>query len=187
MICAASCIATRTHQPPPPVPGTQRDDNIIEPWSSASEMGVSQDDKGSKIRYELVDGPKRGQRALMLEYNLKEGGWCGMWHTVQHIDLSKADSLRFMAKMDPPGIAQVDMTDANRVEFIAKFNVPSAEWTEVKVPILAFVKNQNYQPPDSIQGKPIDWSRTTGLFFDAMTPGPGKLWVGPVGSEKAPQ
>jgi hypothetical protein len=107
------------------------------------------------------------------------GGWASFWHTVTHVDLSKVDGIRFMAKADPPAAVQVSMTDANRVSYVATFQASGA-WHETRVPLAALVKNPNFQPPDSVQGKPVDWSRATSLNFDARSDGKGKIWIGPV-------
>jgi len=143
-------------------------------------LGVSADTKGSKGSWSLDDGPKPGQRSLLIEYNLKPGGFVSAWHTTERLNLEKADGLRFMARADPPATVQMSMTDANRVSYIVVFQVPSKEWTEIKVPLAALDKNANFQPPDSVQGKPVDWSRTTSIGFDSRTDGQGKLWIGPV-------
>src|SRR5258708_6659321 len=143
-------------------------------------LGVSADKKGSKGSWSLDDGPKPGQRSLLIEYDLKPGGFVSAWHTTERLNLEKADGLRFMARADPPATVQMSMTDANRVSYIVVFQVPSKEWTEIKVPLAALDKNANFQPPDSVQGKPVDWSRTTSMGFDSRTDGQGKLWIGPV-------
>jgi hypothetical protein len=148
-------------------------------------LGVAADTKGSKGSWSLDDGPKPGQRSLLIEYDLKPGGFVGAWHTTERLNLSKADGLRFMAKADPPGTVQMSMTDANEVSYIAVFQVPSKEWTEIKVPLAALDKNPNYQKPEAKQGNPVDWSRTTSMNFDARTDGQGKIWIGPVYIDEA--
>ena len=72
------------------------------------------------------------------------------------------------------------MTDANEVSYIAVFQIPSKDWTEIKVPLAVFDKNPNFQPDDAVQRKPVDWTRTTSMNFDARTDGQGKFWIGPV-------
>ena len=155
---------------------------VAERWQTVGGgmLGVSADKKGSKGSWSLDDGPKPGQRSLLIEYDLKSGGFVGAWHTTERLNLAKADGLRFMVKSDPPGTVQISLTDANRVSYIAVFQAPSKDWTEVKVPLAALDKNPNYQPPESVQGKPVDWTRTTSLNFDPRTDGSGKLWIGPV-------
>ena len=66
-------------------------------------LGVAADKKGSKGIWSLDDGPKPGQRSLLIEYDLKPGGFVGAWHTTERLNLVKADGLRFMARADPPG------------------------------------------------------------------------------------
>jgi hypothetical protein len=143
-------------------------------------LGVAADKKGSKGTWSTDDGPKPGQKALLIEYDLKPGGFVGAWHTTERLNLAKADGLRFMARADPPCTVQLSMTDANEVSYIAVFQVPSKDWSEIKVPIAALDKNPNYQKPEAKLGNPVDWSRTTSLNFDARTDGQGKFWIGPV-------
>src|SRR5690242_18922672 len=40
-------------------------------------LGVAADKKGSKGIWSLDDGPKPGQRSLLIEYDLKPGGFVG--------------------------------------------------------------------------------------------------------------
>jgi hypothetical protein len=153
----------------------------VERWLVLEQgmAGVAVDTKGSKMTMAIGEGPKGRDKALLLDYNMQPGGWVSFWHTMSHLDLSRADGIRFMARADPPAAVQVSMTDANRVSYIAQF--PAAmDWSEVRVPLAALVKNPNYQPPDSVQGKPADWSRATSLNFDARSDGRGKIWIGPV-------
>jgi hypothetical protein len=172
----------------PAAGSSAKKEQIFERWSALGEgmFGVAKDTKGSKMEWKVVEeGPKRGQKALLLDYDMKPGGWCGAWHTTTHLDLSKADGVRFMARMDPPGAVMFSMTDANRVSYIANFQVPTKEWTEIRIPLAALDKNPNYQPDDAKQGKPVDWARTTSMNFDARTEGQAKIWIGPVAIDDA--
>jgi hypothetical protein len=162
--------------------GAKRKALPAERWQAVGGgmLGVSADKKGSKGLWSLDDGPKAGQRSLLIEYDLKPGGFVGAWHTTERLNLAKADGLRFMARADPPGSVMLSLTDANRVSYIVYFQIPSKEWTEIKVPLAALDKNPNFQPDDAVLGKPVDWSRTTSLNFDARSDGQGKFWIGPV-------
>jgi Carbohydrate binding domain (family 11) len=156
----------------------------VERWLLLEQgmAGVAVDTKGSKMTMAIGDGPKGREKALLLDYNMQPGGWVSFWHTVTHLDLSKSDGIRFMARAEPASAVQVSMTDANRVSYIAQFQA-STTWNEVRVPLAALVKNPNFQPPDSVQGKPVDWSRATSLNFDARSDGQGKIWIGPVSQD----
>jgi hypothetical protein len=182
LLAIPACILQPREQTAAPGQREKRRALPAERWQTigGGMLGVAADKKGSKGSWSLDDGPKPGQRSLMIEYDLKPGGFVGAWHTTERLNLAKADGLHFMAKADPPGSVMLSMTDANRVSYIAYFQVPSKEWTEIKVPMAALDKNPNFQPPDSIQGKPVDWSRTTSLNFDPRTDGQGKVWIGPV-------
>jgi Carbohydrate binding domain (family 11) len=160
---------------------------VAERWQAVGGgmLGVAADTKGSKGTWALDDGPKPGQRSLLIEYDLKPGGFVGAWHTTTNLNLAKADGLRFMAKADPPGMVMMSMTDANEVSYVTNFQIPSKEWTEIIVPLAVMDKNPNYQRPQAKQGNPVDWSRTTSLSFDARTDGQGKIWIGPVYIDEA--
>jgi hypothetical protein len=159
----------------------------IERWQQVGSgvVGVAYDKKGSSGTWGLDDGPRGQQKSLLIEYDLKPGGFVGAWHTTERVNLSRADGLKFMAKADPPCTVQLTLTDANRVSYMTVFQVPSKDWTEIKVPLAVLDKNPNYQPPDAVQGKPVDWSRTTSMGFDARTDGQGKFWIGPVYADEA--
>ena len=188
LVALPSCLLQPREAPgATPAAAVKKKGMVAERWQTigGGMLGVAADKKGSTGLWSLDDGPKPGQRSLLIEYDLKPGGFVGAWHTTERLNLAKADGLRFLARADPPGTVQLSMTDANRVSYIAVFQVPSSEWTEIKVPLAALDKNVNFQPPDSIQGKPVDWSRTTSLNFDARTDGQGKFWIGPVYIDEA--
>jgi hypothetical protein len=177
-----SCILQPRETPVASAEKTHKKALPAERWQTVGGgmLGVAADKKGSKGTWSLDDGPKPGQRSLLIEYDLKSGGFVGAWHTTERLNLAKADGLRFMAKADPPGTVQLSMTDANEVSYIAVFQIPSKDWTEIKVPMAVFDKNPNYQKPEAKQGNPVDWTRTTSMNFDARTDGAGKFWIGPV-------
>jgi hypothetical protein len=181
-IALPACILQPRETQTAAADGPKRKALPAERWQTVGGgmLGVAADKKGSKGSWSLDDGPKPGQRSLLIEYDLKSGGFVGAWHTTERLNLAKADGLRFMAKADPPGTVQLSMTDANEVSYIAVFQIPSKDWTEIKVPMAVFDKNPNYQKPEAKQGRPVDWTRTTSMNFDARTDGQGKFWIGPV-------
>src|SRR4051794_32394672 len=169
-------------QPPPKsASAPAKKPPAVERWLVLEQgmAGCAADAKGSKMTMAIGDGPKGREKSLLLEYNMMPGGWVSFWHTVSHLDLTRADGIRFMARADPPAAVQVSMTDGNRVSYVAQFQA-TAQWSDVRLPLAALVKNPNFQPPDSIQRKPADWSRASRLNFDARTDGKGKIWIGPV-------
>jgi Carbohydrate binding domain (family 11) len=169
-----------------PVHKTPKKAAPIERWLLLEQgmAGVAADTKGSKMTMAIGDGPKGREKALLLDYNMQPGGWVSFWHTVTNVDLSKADGIRFMARAEPPSAVQLSMTDNNTVSYIAQFQA-APQWSEVRVPLAALIKNPNYQPPNSIQGKPADWSHAKSLNFDARSDGQGKIWIGPVSVDAA--
>jgi hypothetical protein len=187
LLALPSCILQPREQSATPAARAKPKTLRAENWqvTTGGILGVAADKKGSKGSWSTDDGPKPGQRSLLIEYDLKPGGFVGAWHTTERLNLTKADGLRFMAKADPPSTVQMSLTDANEVSYIAVFQIPSKEWTEIKVPLAALDKNPNYQKPEARQGNPVDWSRTTSMNFDARTDGQGKFWIGPVYIDEA--
>src|SRR5258706_15963960 len=151
LLCFPSCLLQPREAPgATPAAAVKKKSMVAERWQSVGGgmLGVSSDKKGSNGNWSLDDGPKPGQRSLLIEYDLKPGGFVSAWHTTERLNLAKADGLRFMAQADPPATIQMSMTDANRVSHIAVFVVPAKEWTEIHGPLAALVKNANVQPPD---------------------------------------
>ena len=187
VIALPSCLLQPKPAETQTAAGPKRKALPAERWQTVGGgmLGVAADKKGSHGSWSLDDGPKPGQRSLLIEYDLKSGGFVGAWHTTERLNLTKADGLRFMAKADPPGTVQLSMTDANEVSYIAVFQIPSKDWTWIKVPMAVFDKNPNYQKPEAKQGMPVDWTRTTSMNFDARTDGQGKFWIGPVYIDEA--
>src|SRR5213595_1498839 len=107
VLALPSCLL----QPKPP-PGSElaaasqgrRKGLVVERWqqTGGGVLGVAFDKKGSRGTWGTDDGPKPQQKSLLIEYDLKPGGFVGAWHTTERVNLSKADGLRFMAKADPP-------------------------------------------------------------------------------------
>src|SRR5262245_45165184 len=107
-------------------PAASAKKRVAERWQAVGGgmLGVAADTKGSKGTWNLDGGPKPGQRSLLIEYDLKPGGFVGAWHTTTNLNLAKADGLRFMAKADPPGMVMMSMTDANEVSYVTNFQIP---------------------------------------------------------------
>src|SRR5262245_55466089 len=99
-----SCLLQPKTESNAPVATTKKKAQVAERWQSVGGgmLGVSAAKKGSHGALSLDDGPKSGQRSLLIEYDLKPGGFVGAWHTTERLNLAKADGLRFMARADPP-------------------------------------------------------------------------------------
>jgi len=155
----------------------------VEDWASAApaNTGTFADDKGSKISFEVVEGAKTGEKAFRVEANPVQDGYCGVWHNVD-VNLSKAVTIKLMAKADPPSTWTLTITDANKAQYVAKISVASKDWAEVAVPITAFELNKYYQPEGVDTNKPLDLSKVSSLGFAPEGKGAVKVWFGTIAS-----
>jgi hypothetical protein len=156
----------------------------VETWARTTDKSFStlMDEKGSKMTPSMVAGPKGSDRAVLVDYELKPGGYGALVYIFEPVDLSRSGTIAFTAKMDPPGSFLLHIADANKVIYTTKVSVPSATWSEVRVPIEAFKKNEEFQLPESKQGKDQDLTRvgTVNLYFSSPEGTKAKLWVGPI-------
>lgn len=155
----------------------------VEDWSStgSGNTGTFADDKGSKISFQSVDGPKAGEKAFLIDANSVQDGYCGVWHNVE-VNLSKATTIKWMAKADPPSTLTLTMIDANKAQYVAKVSIVSKDWAEVTIPITAFELNKYYQPEGVDTNKPLDLSKVLGFSFAPEGKGAVKFWLGPIAS-----
>jgi len=159
-------------------------DTSLENWKalSASNGGVYMDTTGTTIAFAVDKGPAQGQKALKLTWDLKAGGFCGLWHNVS-FDLSDRKELVFRAKTTKPGAVQIALKDKWNVQYITLAQVDSKDWAEVRVPLASFKKDPYYTPPEAVPGHPMDLSGVNGMNFGPQAVGKGELWVGPVRAE----
>ncbi len=146
-----------------------------------SSMGAYADSQGSKLNFTGDKGPGKNGKSLKLDYDLKAGGYCGLWSN-QSADLSKAGKILVSVKAGKPGQAQISLKDKWNVQYTAKFQVPSKDWSVVKVDLSSFTKD-SYTPDGAQVGHPMDLSQLNGMNFAPLDPGVGTLWVGPVAIE----
>ncbi len=175
----SACISPAAKPPEAAFASASAGGPVVEAWKAEGYLGTSKDEKGSTILTEFVEGPSKGESALLLTYKKVPEGWVGANRAVD-ANLGKAKAVTFMAKMDPPGSAEIVLSDANKVIYTAAFDVPKKDWMKVEVPLEAFQKSPYYQPPEAIQGKPKDFSKATSIMVNATQVGEAKIWVGPV-------
>jgi len=164
---------------------------VVEDWTGVTpgtNTGTYADNTGSKIDFTVDQGPKGGQKALMITFTLAQGGYCGIWHNFM-ADMSKAGQLKFSAKCTIPGPIQVALMDANKVQYIAQAQV-TKDWSDISIPLNSFRKDPYYTPPGAVLGHPMDLSKTSGMNFAPQMVGTGTLFISPVeaggASEPAP-
>ena len=157
--------------------------DVIQDWTAPSSgmYGPYNDSTGSKVDFAFDNGPKGGQKALKITYNLVANGYVGVYSNTS-ADLSKSKSLKFMAKSTAPGGLIIAIKDGYNVQYFTKTAIPSKDWSEVDVPLASFAKDPNYTPPDAIPGHPMDLSKVSNLNFSPQTVGAGVVYIGPVES-----
>ena len=155
--------------------------DVIQDWTSppSGNYGPYNDSTGSKVDFTFDNGPKGGQKALKITYNLVANGYVGVYSNTL-ADLSKFKSLKFMAKSTLPGDLIIAIKDGYNVQYSTKTSIPSKDWSEVDVPLSSFTKDPNYTPPDAIPGHPMDLSKVSNLNFSPQTVGAGVAYIGPV-------
>jgi hypothetical protein len=134
---------------------------------------------GSKSDVSYADGPDG--RIAKHKFTILPGGWAGFWQNLYPVaNLSRARTLKFKIKCTLPGDALVGLYDMYHVQYIAYFKIPSSDFTEVTVPVSAFIKNPSYTPPDAILGHGMDLTQSNIILFAPIGPGTGVMRVGPV-------
>lgn len=117
------------------------------------------------------------------KYTILPGGWAGFWVNLSPANpanLSRARTLKFNIKCTLPGTALVGLYDTYHVQYIAYFKIPSSDFTEVTVPVSAFIKNPGYTPPNAIPGHGMDLAQTDIILFAPTDPGTGVMRVSTV-------
>ena len=155
--------------------------DVIQDWTSvqAGMAGPYQDSNGSKVDFTYDAGPKGSDKALKITCNIVANGYAGVY-TGGTWDMSKAASLKFMAKSTIPGDLQIAIKDAFNVQYVTKVTIPSADWTLVTVNLSSFAKDPYYTPPDAIAGHPMDLSKVGNLNFSPQMQGASVVFIGPV-------
>ncbi len=156
---------------------------VVEDWSGVqpgANIGSAQDSNGSKLDFSVGVGAKAGEKALQINSNLVQGGWCSIWHNLT-VDLSKAGSLKFQAKSTVSGMVSIALQDAYSMSYVADFQV-GPDWTPVTIPFSSFKKNPYYTPPGAVPGHPMDLSKTSGINFQPQMVGATTILIGPIES-----
>lgn len=153
---------------------------VVEPWTTVdpSNTGTYADTTGTVVSFKVAPGPVAAEKALVIDTDLKAGGFAGIWHNITG-DLSKAGALVIKTKSVPPGKVQMAMKDKYNVQYVAFFEAPG-DWADVNIPLGSFVKDPYYTPPDAVPGHPMDVSAVSGMNFSAQNPGKSVLSIGPV-------
>src|ERR1039458_9820208 len=97
---------------------------VLQDFSSAVTGigGVFQDSQGSSFAYTLKNNPtKKGRKYLSVNYELKQGGYCGMWYRAgsdwDGVDLSKAAAIRVPVYSKSPVVLGLALKDKNNNQY----------------------------------------------------------------------
>ncbi|HEY5039514.1 MAG TPA: carbohydrate binding domain-containing protein, partial [bacterium] len=153
---------------------------MVQDWSSlgSGAAGTYQDSTGSKVDFTIDAGPKGGQKALKITTNLVASGYAGIYTNTSG-DISKAGSLKFMAKSTVAGEILIAIKDAYNFQYSTRVSVPAGDWVPVSASLSAFTKD-TYTPPDAIAGHPMDFSKISNLNFSPQMQGASVVLIGPV-------
>jgi methionine-rich copper-binding protein CopC len=153
---------------------------MVESWDEVNESstGTYADSNGSTVKFSPAKGKKK-EKALLIESDLKTGGYCGVWHTLS-AETGKADALVFNVKGDQAGEVQVALKDVNNVQYTTTFSLSKGDWSAVTLLFSSFKKDPYYTPPDAIVGKPVDFSTLKAMNVSSQVMGTSKILVGAV-------
>ena len=144
----------------------------------SAAAGTFQDDKGSKFAFAVKDNPNRkGKSYLTVNYELVQGGYCGMWCRAGGTDwsganLSTAQSINLLVYSKDPVVVGLALKDKNNNQYIAEAP-PSkgGKWEAVSVPLDSFQLDPYYTPPDAIKGAAKDFSKIKTFNIQPKTVG----------------
>ncbi len=148
--------------------------------NDGKSAGTFQDSTGSTFAFAVKDNS--GKKYLSINYDLKQGGYCGMWCRAggsdwNGTDLSKAKTLNIMIFSKDPVVLEIALKDKNNNQYDA--NTPATKggkWELVSIPMDSFHLDAYYTPPDAIKGAPKDLSKVTTFNIQANTV--GKFTIG---------
>lgn len=139
--------------------------------------GTFQDSQGSSFKYTIKDNPKKkGSRYLVIEYDLKQGGYAGMYHRTgtswdgQNWNGGKTISFNLYCKQ--PLVIGLAIKDKNNNQYVANSAMSKGgKWEKVTVNLSDFKLDPYYTPPDAIKGAPLDLGGVKNLNIQAQTVG----------------
>ncbi len=155
--------------------------NTFEDWYTGTGWTNTQGASQADMSY--LDNP--GGRVAKFTYSVAKGGYACFWHSPSPnnpADLSGVRSLKFKAKATLPQYVMIFMQDANQQYWYSVFQISSADFTDVTVPLYSFLKDTdpNVVPPPALQGRPMNLSQCPVFQFCVTWPGTGVIMVGPI-------
>lgn len=150
----------------------------------AKSAGTYQDNQGSSISFLSKDNPsKKGKKYLAITYELKQGGYCGMWCRAGGADWSGADisaakTISILVYSKAPVVVGLALLDKNKNQYVA--DAPSTKggsWETVTIPMASFQLDPYYTPDGAIKGAPKDFSKVTTFNIVPKTVGKGTVAI----------
>ena len=149
----------------------------------SKSAGTFQDSQGSSFAFVSKDNPsKKGSKYLSITYELKQGGYCGMWCRAGGSDwnganLAGAKTLSLTIYSKDPVVLGIALKDKNNNQYVADTPMSKGgKWETVSIPMDSFHLDPYYTPPDAIKGAPKDFSKVSTFNIQPKTV--GKFTVG---------
>jgi len=140
--------------------------------------GTFQDSQGSSFTFAVKDNPnKKGKQYLTITYELKQGGYCGMWCRAggsdwKGADLSSAKTINVTIYSKEPVVLGLALKDKGNNQYVAETPATKGnKWETVSVPLDGFKLDPYYTPPDAVKGAPKDFSKVTTFNIQPKTVG----------------
>ncbi len=147
---------------------------VLDPSTiDAKSAGTFQDSQGSSFTFTAAAGAKY----LSITYELKQGGYCGMWCRAGGADwsganLAGAQTLSLQVYSKAPVVLGIALKDKNNNQYVA--DSPSTKgsgWETISIPMASFSLDPYYTPPDAIKGAPKDFSKVATFNIQPKTVG----------------
>jgi hypothetical protein len=151
----------------------------------AKAGGTFQDSQGSTFAFATKDNPsKKGQKYLTITYELKQGGYCGMWCRTggsdwKGVTLGSAKTISLMIYSKEPVVLGIALQDKNNNQY--DLTLPSTKgggkWETVTANLGDATLDAYYTPAGAKKGAPMDFSSVTNFNIQPKTAGKETLAV----------
>lgn len=157
---------------------------VIQDWTDISMKDAKSSDsfhdsQGSTFADAIVEIPgTNGRKCLVVNYELKQGGYSGMWcragdKTWGGVDLSKADSIDLIVYSKDSIVIGLALKDKAANQYVAETpeTQGKGKWERISVPLSSFQLDPYYTPPDAIKGAAKDFSQVKTFNIQPKTTG----------------
>ena len=135
------------------------------------------DSQGSSFVFKVKDNAnKPGSKFMVVKYDLKKSGNCGMWCRAgsdwSGVDMSSAKSFNLTVYSAAPIVIGLAMKDKNNNQYVA--SAPATKggvWETLSVPLSSFSLDPYFTPPDAVKGAPKDFSKVGTFNIQPKTEG----------------